>query len=435
MAGWTWSVVGALVAGLLWTAGTGSAFASETGEEAVTDGGAAAPSSGGQEAAETIPEVPAGTEPTPRPWPSRLGPVTVGTDDGRAAVRLGLVGQIRAQATVPTSGEREVAVKGWLKRFRVTVDGRFLQRRLRIKTQLNAVPGKTELLDLFVEGRVHEAVRLRLGWYKTPFTRYRDQSFAGLAMADWALTTRAFGSERQLALMAHDDGEDGLRWAAAVGTGANSRANHGMGIVDAYATPVGNPSAFVDPASVNELHPEVFARVGWTAEGTGVTAPHDRDGSRRARGGAWLSATWDARPDRGEDHALRLAPEGLLQVAGVQVMAVGYAGWALDGDGNWFLAQLGGLGTVSWHVHHHLELAVRYAVVSRTEALARDVAAVGNEGGRGQGVEQEVGLGWSVPVVGQDLIWQSDVRYVVDRTVGQGTEADVVVRSTLQLGF
>lgn len=363
-----------------------------------------------------------------RPWPDALPPARFTFGDGRHDLRVGLAGQLRAQQVVPTDGGEVPSPTVALQRLRFTVHGRFIDETVQIKLQLNLVPGKAELIDLFTDVRAHPRVRLRAGLWKIPFTRYRDQSFVGLHMADWALVTRAFGGERQLGLAVHDGWRDGFQYAFAVFTGGNQRVSHGMGLVDGYGTDVGNPSRLDAPDPDVTLHPELVLRAGWGSAGLDPTAPFDREGGP-LRGGAWLSATADTNPVRGEDFVFRLAPEGLVKGAHVSVAAAAYAGWLRDGGRAIRPALLGGWTAVGWHAHRHLDLALRWAQVWRLPALAADVEDLTGQPGPA-GTTWELGPAAHVRILGDDLAWQTDVRYVEDALDGA-----VVVRSQLQAAF
>jgi hypothetical protein len=368
------------------------------------------------------------------PVPTSVAAVVVDAD--QAELRLRLAGQLLAQADLE-GGPPSLAAR--IRRLRVGLDGHALDHQLRLALQLNVVPGATELIDAwgaFVPG---DALEVRFGVFKTPFTRYRDQSYQALLLVDWPVAAKAFGAERQLGVAAGDGrpGEDGLGWSAGVFTGVNTRKAFATLVSDVYGLPLENASDLGDGTGSYALHPEVFLRVTAGTPNMDAATGFDHDGGP-ARVLVGASGAWDVTPDPAVDFVGRAAVEGLLKVSCVSVGTVGYLGLH-DGGGGVQPAAVGGTGEIAWRVDPRLGVAVvgsRVDTLSSLRASARDEAAANpDSGAEGAGaLEQtaELGGGATWFLHGTGLAVQLDGAWL--RAVSSGVAEDGArVRLQVQL--
>lgn len=386
--------------------------------------------------------------------PERLGPFTIETEDGAARLRPTLGAQLRLTVEDRELGEggRDTRVDLRFPRLRVGLRASFLDERVEVALQLNVWPEQLELIDAYLGATLLPELRLRAGQFKIPFTLYREQSFLDLATTDWPLTTRWFGSERQLGLMAHDMRRDASGFAYAIGVfgGQNRRAAHARELPRVYGEEPPNPSDLSDP-SAPALHAELVGRVAHLASDVHPESNFDLSGEPELRHAAALSAAWDTDPVHRQDFLLRVAPEVMLKWSGLSLVAIGYLGLAETLDGSVMLAAAGGFVELGWSAHRHLQLALRYARVHLLSDLRADARAYAASiepadpaahdawqaqyGGVGHvRARHELALGVTVPILGRSLAWQSDAGWLRTER-DDGARDDVQVRTQLQLAF
>ncbi len=357
-------------------------------------------------------------------FPSKLPALRAPVGD-EGFVQLGLLNQFLVTLDVPAGGEATFTPT--IHRLRADLRTSFASGALAFRAQVELAPTKLELLDYQFTSRVHEKVTLALGTGKVPFTRYRQQMVGVLHFVDWALTSRAFGAERQFGLSVSDGFSRGVNYALGVFTGTSTRASHGLGVADAFGTAVANPSRFADFSFPEPMHAEVVGHLGWSSAEATPLVSVDRAGGP-ARVTALASFAVDSAPMARTDLFARFAPEVFVQVRRVSFTGVGYLGWLLDRNGAPQLGLGGAVGEVTWAAHRWIEVGARYAVVARLDALEADVTELTGAPARGPALQQEVGVGWGSPMIGDHFDWSTDVRYV-DGLSGRG----LVVRSQIQV--
>lgn len=310
-----------------------------------------------------------------------LGPFELRSAGGQHALQVGLAAQLRLTysdtQTAATAARREdLALE--VRRLRLMLRGHFLSGRAELFLHLSTTPGAIELLDLFSQFNLHPQVSLRIGQFKLPYTRYRLQNFTHLQFTDWSLLSRYLGAERQLGVAIHNGYERGAGFEYALGvfSGQNARRAHGVGLGLVYGERLPNPSDLTAPALPTTVHPELALRLGYSQPGLRPETPSD-PASGPARFGVSLSATYDLRPARYLDQALRLAPEAQLKLRGLSLHAVSYVSF-FQGDGgasDLRPAFLGVLAHAGYRPTRMWELALRYGLLLTSEALRDDAAA------------------------------------------------------------
>lgn len=289
---------------------------------------------------------------------------------------VGLTTQLRA-SLVAESG----TVTGELRlhRLRPVLGASLAGGRLDLGTQMNLTPGSAELIDAWGDALVGDGWRVRWGQFKTPFTLYRDRSFASMLLTDWAISSRAFGGERQLGAALRKDGRR-MSVTAGLFAGRNQRNAHRVRLSELYGFTVGNPSALVGAAPPTmRLGPEAVVRLAWTDDG--VVPRGDRDEVARGEHvGGWRTAfsgstSLHPRPIRGEDFGARGALEAVLRGHGLGVWAVAYTSLAPVSDGRWVPALSGALVEVDVRLASWVHMAGRGAVTQVSRALQNDAVA------------------------------------------------------------
>lgn len=413
-----------------------------------TDGGSTAP----PPAAVVEGEDPAHEPPPSHEWPDRIGPFELGDDAAR--LRLSLIAQLQLQivdAEQP-DGARETDAELRIRRIRPILRGAFADGRIQSTLHLEVGPGQLELIDLFVDATLHPELRLRVGQLKVPFTQYWQQSLVNLATVDWPLTSRYFGGERQLGIMAHDDrrNPEGFLYALGVFAGENRRGAYARELPRIYGESHGNPSSLTDPRPPGDLHAEIVGRVGHFAADVHPETIMDVEGGG-FRHGIALSAAWDTDPEHRRDFALRLAPEVLFKWEHLSFTAVGFVGFIETLDEATAPGAVGVLTELGWHAHRHVQLALRYSRVDLLDPLVDDARAYAQSiepldpdahqawadqyGDVGQlRARHELSLGVNVLILGRSLAWQNDVAWMRTER-DDGARDDLRVRSQLQLAF
>ena len=390
------------------------------------------------------------------PPPSKLHPFRTTAADG-SNLELGFAGQLRG--TVLNTGERlddddrETEETVEFRRVRLLLRGGFFEDRLRFGVQLSLSPTSPELMDLWTDYQFTKPIRLRVGQFKIPFTRYRWQSFGQLVLVDWPIAASHFGSERQLGLMLHNGQKDDRPWSYALGvfSGNNARASFATGVADAHGERLQSPSNFRTPGGPVDMHPEVVARVSHNAPGIATDSNSDEQGGP-LRHSVGMSAAWDFAAADALEFTERLAAEVLLKYEHVSLNLVGYGGMFRPEFGPAALASLGATAEAAWRFIPSLEVAGRYSRVELTRELRRSTRAradriiaeadpteqedltqqYANVGTTHAQEECAVGLNWYL--VGHSLKWQNDVALLRRSSPSRPSE-DVRFRTQVQVVF
>ena len=386
------------------------------------------------------------------PQPSRLGPFEI-RSAANDVLRLSVAGQLRLDVTntpAADEGQRDTDATVRFRRVRLRVEARLLDERLSLSVQLSTVPGSLELLDLFADYRFSDQLSLRVGQYKTPYTRHRAMSYTSLALVDWAIAAVHFGAERQMGAMLHNGRADGRGFAYAAGifTGENARASFATGVGRTFSEVLPNRSDLRTNLGPTDLHPELAARVAYGVEGVdaGINSDARRTGLRYH---VSLSGTYDFDPERTRDFAGRVAPELLLKWRGLMLNLVGYAGFFETGSDHLAAGSLGAIGELACRFMERWEVAGRYSDVrilgrmrreARTRAAAL-IAAAGEEeqatvqaqygSAGGTKSQQELGMGLTHYAIGTFLKAQLNASLL--RTLAARERNDFVSQLQLQM--
>lgn len=301
--------------------------------------------------------------------------------DGAHALTLKGMGQMRLTGTwTPEDGPATWTPR--VRRLRTIAKAKLYGGALVVNTHLSLAPRAAEVIDLVADWRVWPAgtgpgLTVRVGQSKVPFTRYRAQSFATQAIADWAPATRAFGAERQWGAAVHTGQAPGAAWSAHLGLyqGQNARAAHAVGLrKDVYKRNTTNASSF---AALGHLEanrwPELVGHVSAQHPAFSWKTVSDLKGGD-LRWGFALSGAYDHSATRANDWAWRVAPELAAKWHGVALWATGYAAGAPLLSGEAPLGALGGFAQLTYRVFGPLELALSVSHVQYQDALLVDAA-------------------------------------------------------------
>ncbi len=398
-------------------------------------------------------------EEKPAPWPDKIGPFELQSNDKQHTLRLGLAMQLLFRVDNKDRGtgqSRENQSYAEARRIRPSLRGSLVNGLFEFYLHLNTSPNTLDLLDIYLNYKPHDYAQLRLGQWKIPFTRYRIQSYKRLTLADWAITSKSFGAERQIGLAIHSGLEkpQPFDYALGVFSGMNARSSHAVGIATLYGETIPSASNLAEPGPKMEFHPEFVGRFGYNYRGIDIQRDTDfKGGAPRLHAG--MSASYDLRPDEALDFAARFSPEFLLKAYGFSFFASAYLGWCEETTGKKApnLAMVGGLLQTSYLLTPHVELALRYAIVhnlkearhdarrraDRLIASAEDPSEVDalTESYQKVGTitkEHETSFGVNVYIIGESLKWQNDISCLIHDRI-EDHRQDIRFRSQLQLAF
>jgi hypothetical protein len=391
-------------------------------------------------------------------WPDKIGPIQIGSKDDAASMRISPTVQGMYMLDVqdvddPDETTNESTV--FLRRLRFVLSGHLATKDLTYRLHLSTLPGSLELLDLWLDYRFHTHARVRVGLLKIPFTRYRNNSFKGHSMVDWAVVTQYFGAERQLGLVLNNGyGENAFEYELGLMTGVASRTSHARGLAGVYAESFPNRSDLAGPSLPSHVHPEIVLHLAYNHGGFQHRPEADVDGGA-PRFSLGASASWDARPTYTEDASLRIAPEAWFKAYGFHAHTTGYLGLAeLGGRMSRTTLVMGGLvANVGYTVRSRVDVSLQYAMVDVLDALREDareradaiIAAETDPAEQARLVDryesagalqrrQEVCLGITLFLIGQSLKWTTELAYLVTTSAGADSH-DMRLRSQLQLDF
>jgi hypothetical protein len=337
--------------------------------------------------ASPVPEPPPLAPPRSSLPPASSGPPRFQLGDADNRLRVEAIAQLRIDAVAERVGDHAVDPTVEVRRLRLRLTGDLLRGALRPFLHLGFDPSRgTELFDLFVDVRIDGPWSLRVGQWKVPYTRWRINSFARLALGEWGPNLQWFGSERQIGLALHDGAErppEGFELQAGVFTGVNARPVHGNGVSLVSGDPVPGHSALGGRNEAPRLHPELIVHAAWNGAGVDTSSELDRTREASVRASFGVSGAWDLRPDVWRDFALRLAPEAWLKWRGLSLLVLGHFGWRAravgldvgaqaEPDDLGRLAASGLMTQLSYRFHVPVALAARVSWVFVDPGFARD---------------------------------------------------------------
>ncbi|MFH2036627.1 MAG: porin, partial [Candidatus Zixiibacteriota bacterium] len=386
---------------------------------------------------------------------STVGPFEIYNADSTSSIRFQLAGQLRMTLDSRDKGgdaDRTNTLFMEARRLRLTLSGTIYDPDISYKVHLSTAPKSLELMDFYFNYRLKANLQFRYGQYKTPFTRYRIQSFQRLTFVDWAIVTKYFGAERQMGLALHNGYEKPPKWGYVFGlfTGVNARASHAVGLAKVYGEETANPSDLSESGATADYHPELFLHCSYNANNIQLNSNSDaeRTGWRYSFG---ISSAFDMHPTDYQDFRLRLAPEILIKYRGVAIVGAGYAGYSeLDNGSEMELTMTGCLIQTAYRFHDDYEISIRYALVDFQKGLTDDASEralqlIDDSGDDPEIINQyknagkilqenELTLGFSIYLLGHSLKWQSDfgwLRHCYD----DENRDDYLARSQFQVSF
>ncbi len=220
--------------------------------------------------------------------------------DGRFELKIGAQFQFRyGWERIDEGDDASSKTAFQIARGRLKLGGRAWDEHLLYKVQLAWDRGHASLKDFVVDyGMAPDALWLRAGQFKRPFTRHQLTSAGELVLVDRAITDKAFGAGRDVGVAVGNRYEKAppFEWVVAVFNGTGE------------TPPAGSTSNVPD-----KLRPAVVARAAYNHGGIDAYSQGDlKGGPLRFAVGASAIADFDIDDD--EQSGLRAAIDGVVKV-------------------------------------------------------------------------------------------------------------------------
>lgn len=314
-----------------------------------------------------------------------------------------------------------------IQRARLKLGGHVFSKNIEYKLQLDFGKGGMVLKDAYADfALVGDALMLRIGQYKKPFSRQQMTSSSKLELVDRAITDGAFGAGRDIGLMFHNEtDEEPIEWAVGVFNGTGDKPwfegdvsgelvtdDEGNQVVEGEVTK-GKFNNVPD-----KFRPMAVARIGYNHGGIKGYSEADLEGGPlRFAAGLSAMAAFDY-DNSGTDVASEL--DFIVKAHGFSSTGGAYVATASpDGFGDLAYQQWG------FHVQAGHVIGQRFQPVVRYAMIDPD---------GGDNNVQEILGGLSVYLYGHNLKWQTDGGVLIhDR--GDDAATNLQIRTQLQLAF
>ena len=308
-------------------------------------------------------------------------------------------------------------------RARLKLSGHAFTKDLTYAFQSDFGRGFVSLKDVYIDYRlVKDALHLRVGQWKRPFSRQQITSSGNLEFVDRALTDRAFRAGRDIGIAIQNNYEKSppFEWALGLFNGTGETPTFTGAVAVDPATGEGSVSrgSFTNVPTV--FHPTWVARVGFNRGPVKGYSEADLEGGP-LRLSVGASGLVDLDADDDDVSAIRSEIDFMLKTRGFSLSGAGYAATTQDGSsfGDQTFAAVGAHAQAGYVIGEHAQPALRYAVV-------RDATA--------STTTHEPLAAFNVYFYNHKLKWQTDGGPIITQRPGSNT-VDARVRTQLQLAF
>jgi hypothetical protein len=356
------------------------------------------------------------TEPAAGPATGYDGGFFIDSADKRFALKIQarVQGRLTVESVDPGAGmDRENASAFSITRARLTLKGHAFAPNVKYKFQADFGKGNLSLKDFYVDYGIADAVVIRAGQYKRPFSRQQVNSSGKLAFVDRAITDD-FDTGRDIGVMVHNNYEKSpeIEWAAGVFNGTGDKSIF-SGEVDPMTGEVTGGFSNLP----EEIQPALVARGGYNHGGIKGYSEADLEGGP-LRFGAGGSVLLGLDNDEGDDSRVQAEIDAVVKRQGLSVSGALYL--ATDQDGTGFFDQaysaLGAHLQAGYVVAEMYQPAVRYAIIAPD----------------GEDASHEISAAFSIYRFKHGFKWQSDVALLGTTS---GITDEVAARTQLQLSF
>jgi len=339
-------------------------------------------------------------------------------DDGDKSYALVINGafQTRFTLTVPEAGDDSYAFD--VVRARISLNGHVLSKALTYSFLADFGHGDTQLKDLYIDYAPIDALRIRVGQWKRPFSRPFMGSSNAQQLVDEALTDAAFGVGRDLGLALHNGYEQSpvFEWVVGLFNGTGEKPWY-----TGKVAVTGDSGTLTSASRTNvpsQFRPLLVARVGYNygdAAGEGYSEPdlHPEKGLR-------FSVAAGAMADLGgADRTGAAELDFILKISGFAATGGGFVRVSTDpgSDAN---------------PVYGVNLQAGYVLGGRVEPALRFARVMPSDDT--QSTLQELALGLNLYFAGQTFKLATDVAALGAETGGAST-TEWRVRTQLQTVF
>lgn len=337
---------------------------------------------------------------------------------------LAIQGRVQARFTylaieqVPDEANFSIA------RARMTLHGHVFGDELSYKFQTDFGKGQASLKDFYLDYTlIEDAVVLRAGQSKKPFSRQQLTSSGNQELVDRAITDKAFGAGRDIGIAVQNNFEKSPTFEYAVGvfngtgeapwfegSGANDPATNEVEVTKGKLTNV--------PATFN---PTPVVRVGYNHGELKGYSEADLEGGE-LRFGVAASGLSDLNADQDDRSSVRGELDYVLKVQGFGTTGAVYVASAQNGA-KFSDRTLDALG---FHLQAGYVFAKRYQPVIRF-ALVSPKGAHNNT--------QELAFGLALYAEKHGFKWQTDVAALSEQVGAGKTDTETQLRTQLQAAF
>ncbi len=394
----------------------------------------------------------------PASQPLKAKPLKLESSDGRLSMVFGFAAQMQYDATWSNVNEANASKTSFdhlftFKRIQPSIKGHLFSKDLTYKFQIETIPGKITLMDLFLDYKANEQVRFRMGAHKPGFSRKRMNSWKNQQLVDFSNAPRYYGTERALGLTMHNGYGKKTEHEYEIGVygGMPWRPNCAKGIATVSKRGMDNPSLLSDKSKpYNELHPEIIGHYAYNANGIDVSTETDWE-RRDFRYSLGIGFSYDFRPQPFRDPAARTAVEAMIKSHGFNFFGTFFtafhdpkSGLATDIEP----AFIGGFAQVGYLFPVPVEVALRYfgnmtmkdfrdsSKANATAQIAADAALASQYKGAGDlKSEHELAAGFNYYPFGRHVKLATDVSWIMKDYDSKDAQSDARWRMLMQFYF
>jgi hypothetical protein len=340
---------------------------------------------------------------------------TLQSDDGNYKLEIEARVQPRFEYEHVDGGDDTAAFS--IDRARLTLKGNAHAKNIKYKLQTDFGKGNLSLKDFYIDYGLRDALIVRIGQYKRPFSREQINSSSKLELCDRAITDKAFGAGRDIGVMVHNDYEKSpeLEWAFGVFNGTGDKASF-AGEVDPMTGDVSGSFSNVP----DRFKPTVVGRAGINRGGIKGYSEADLEGGP-LRFGVAASVLTELDYDKGDDSKVRAELDYVVKLQGISTTGGVYLATAQD-DTSFSDQALDLLG---------LHVQAGYVLAGNIQPVIR-FAHVNPDGA--DSYTNELTAGLSIYQFSHNLKWQADGGLIREKADADTTN-DLKVRTQLEASW
>ncbi|HEU5055442.1 MAG TPA: porin, partial [Kofleriaceae bacterium] len=345
---------------------------------------------------------------------------TLATSDDEFELKAGLRSQFRIEVFKADQDDAEFESRFVIPRLRLQLEGFAFGKQNTYKVEFDmGNRGDPTLKDFFVNHAFDDALQIRAGQWKKPFSRHELVSDFSGEFSERAIANSWAGAGRDIGVAVHNGYEkspDGIEWAAGIFNGTGEKPSQTVSCEDPMDPETCVPST---PTNVPaDFDPEFVARVGWNTGGIkGYSEGDLEEGPMRLGVAAGYRLNFNQLEKDADDallleHGIEL--DALLKVAGFDAQAGLFFLKVGDAD-----LELGFLAQAGYFVVPKIaEFAARFSLIPDGDVEDESL------------METRLAFDWYFH--GHNFKWMTDAGLLTSTAAETN---DIQIRSQLQLVF